>query len=164
MILILNFLILLSTASCKQESRKVHTTDEFTITYPSSLELDQSGQEGTSFILKTEKQGDNDVFVENINLATKNVGNVSFDEFSTKTEKDIKSAVSIKEAKRIKLNNSDCLRLVFNLVQNNVELTFVQHYYIKNKKAYVLTFSSESKMYDSFFEDMNKTLLSFKLK
>ena len=163
MSLILNFLILLSTVSCDQELNTLDNND-FIISYPTGLKLDDTGKDGVLFILSTAKDGINDNFIENINLASQYVGDISFEDFIVKTEKEIKSVAELLETKQIRVNGRDCLSLKIKVKQNNLDLTFIQHYYIKNQKVYVLTFSSESKMYDSFFEDMNKTLLSFKLK
>ena len=158
------FFILINTLSCAQVNRTVLEKEDFSISYPSSLNLDDSGKEGTRFILTADKDGKDDIFVENINLSTQNVGNIAFDELIKKTEREVSSVAKIVEKKVIDINGRKCFSLKITATQNGVDAIFLQHYYIKNQKVYVLTFSSESKMYDSFFEDMNKTLLSFKLK
>ncbi len=159
------FLILFSVFSCLQ-NQEVKTLDreEFSISYPSYLELDESGEEETVFVLKTPQKGEDDIFIENINLATKEAGNTQFNEFAIQTEREISSFAEIVESKRLKLNDKNCLRLVFKLIQNDVELTFIQHLFVENQKVYALTFSSESKVYDDYYNEMNDVLMSFKIK
>lgn len=157
-------LIISNVVSCQQDSGVKLDREDFSISYPSHLNLDESGKEGTAFILTAEKEGGNDVFVENINLVIKNVGDVNLDEFSKRTEKEIGTVANIIESRRLKMNGKDCFRIVVKTTQNKVDLTFVQHYYIENQKVYLLTFSSETKVYDDYFDEMNEVLLSFELK
>lgn len=162
--LILNCLIILNLLSCQHTKNKKFETDDFSISYPSHLKLDESGQDGTSFVLKTQKKDEDDIFIENINLTTRSLVNLKFDEFVNKTEKEINKIANVVESNRLRINNKDCFRLVFELTQNNVNLTFIQHYFIEDHEAYVLTFSSESSMFDYYFDEMNKVLLSFEIK
>ncbi len=160
---LIHFLILVNTLSCTQDKKVKLEKDDFSISYPSDWNLDDSGKEGTYFILTADKDGENDVFVENINLSTQNVGNITFNEFAKKMEKEVSSVAKIVERKKIKVNGKDCLSLKMTATQNNIDVTFVQHYYIENQRAYVLTFSSETKEFNNYFDEMNEVLLSFKL-
>lgn len=150
--------------SCQDEKTINLEREEFLIEYPSYLEFDESGNEGVIFALKTQQKDKKDIFIENINLATQEVGNVSLDEFISKTKPEINSIAKIVEDKALTIKGERCHRLVFELTQNNVPLKFIQHYYVKNEKVYVLTFSSEAKEYDGYYKEMNAVLMSFKLK
>ncbi|WP_430968333.1 PsbP-related protein [Spongiimicrobium sp. 2-473A-2-J] len=162
--LLVYLLAALSTLSCQEDKMIKLERNGFSISYPSHLTLDESGQEGTSFVLTTQKSGQNDVFVENINLVIKNVGKTSLDEFSKRTENEISTVANIIESNRLKINGKDCFKLVLEATQNNVDLTFVQHYYLENQKVYLLTFSSETKVYYDYYNDMNTVLTSFEIK
>lgn len=159
----LSCLFILLTLSCQEEKITTLEREDFSISYPSHLELDEN-EEGTVFVLKTQQQGEDDIFIENINLATQKAENISFNEFAIKIENEIRSQAEIVESKRLKLNGKDCLRLVFKLSQNNINLTFIQHIFVENQKAYALTFSSESKVFDDYYKEMNNVLISFKIK
>ena len=80
------------------------------------------------------------------------------------TEKEISGFGKIVENKRLKLNGKDCLRLVIEFTQSNMDFTYIQHLLVENGKAYALTFSCEKKMLDKYYEDMNSVLMSFTLK
>jgi len=156
------FLLVPSIANSQQQTKKLLTRNDFSIVYPSYLELDESGKEGSVFILSTQKQHQNDIFIENINLTTQ-VVEMEFDLFAKTTEERISSIATIIENKTLRIDDKECLRLVFQLVQNNVELTFIQHFYLANQKIYALTFSCETKEFENLYEEMNEVLMSFKL-
>lgn len=158
------FLVLFSIFSCQDQGIKIFDREEFSIEYPSNLEFDESGNEGVIFALKTQQKDEIDIFIENINLATQEVGNISLEEFISKTKPEINSIAKIVEDKVLIIKGERCHRLVFELTQNNIPLKFIQHNYVKNKKVYVLTFSSEAKEYDRYYSEMNDVLMSFKLK
>jgi hypothetical protein len=141
--LLIYFISVFNVFSCQQDKSSKLDKNDYSISYPSHLELDESGKDDISFVLTTQKDGKEDIFIENINLVTKNTNNIHFNEFVGKMEKDIESVAKIVESKRLKLNGKNCLRLVFNLNQNGIDLTFIQHYFLENQKAYVLTFSCE---------------------
>jgi serine/threonine-protein kinase len=162
--LLIYILVALNTLSCQDDKIIKIERDGFSISYPSHLTLNESGQEGTTFVLTTEKNGQNDLFVENINLVINGVGKTSLDEYSKRVQKEISSVASIIESKRLKINGKDCFRMVVEATQNNVDLTFIQHYYIENQKVYLLTFSSEKKVFDDYYDEMNDVLMSFEIK
>ncbi|WP_406755118.1 hypothetical protein [Tenacibaculum maritimum] len=159
----LKIFVLIFILSCQQGLIKLER-DDFSIHYPFGLILDESGKEGTLFILKTEKENSEDVFIENINLVKANIGNLSFDDLRTKTIRDVKKIANVLEDDKIKVNGNDCLRIIFELSEQGQKMKVMQHFIIKKEKIYVLTFTSESKNYETYFNAMNETLLSFKLK
>lgn len=159
------FFIFFIFLSCAQDSNnKILDNHEFQVSYPSHLKLDESTAEGAVFVLRTELKGKEDVFVENINLTTKEIGDQKFNEFIEGIKNEVSNVAEIVESSRLNLRGKECFRMVFNLTENNIKLTFIQHYFVENKKAYVLTFSSESIVFDDYFDEMNAVLMSFKLK
>ncbi len=162
--LLIYILVILNTASCQQSDKINLDRKDFSISYPSHLNLDDSGKEGTAFILTAEKDDVNDIFVENINLVISDAGNVSFNDFVAKTEKEVGSVANIVEKKFLKVNGKECFKLKLTTSQNGTDLTFIQNYYVENQKVYALTFSSETRKFNDYFEEMNEVLLSFKIK
>ena len=158
------YILIILNTGCQQQKIIFLEKDDFSLSYPSHLKLDDSEKDGVSIILATKKENDNDNFIENVNLVVKNIGDENFIDFTNKTVKQINDFGYIKENKRFKINNKDCLRLVIEATQNNIGLTFIQHYYVENGKAYVLTFSCETKKLNKYFNEMNEILLSFKIK
>lgn len=164
-VIFLHFLLFFTCFSCQSQlSTEELDRKEFKVTYPENLVLDESGQNNTVFILKTTAENAKDTFIENINLATQPVSNNSFDTFVSKTTSEISSVGKLIEKKKSKVNGLDCLKLKFELIQNNIPLTFVQHYYIKNGKVYVLTLSSESSKYEKYIQLFDIVLSTFTLK
>jgi len=92
------------------------------------------------------------------------VTNYSFDDFVSKTTSEINSVGKLIEKKKLNIDGLDCLKLKFELTQNNISLTFVQHYYIKNEKVFVLTLSSESSKYEKYLNLFEVVLSTFTLK
>jgi len=163
--LIFSLLITISTFFCQKDTKIKIERDEFIISYPSELILDENIQGRTSFVLTTHKNGQEDAFIENINLVIKNLeSNITLDELSKQTKNEISKIADIIEDKKLKINEKDCYRIILKATQNGIDLTFIQHYYIENQKIYLLTFSSETRVYNDYFNQMNKVLMSFEIK
>lgn len=161
----MNFLIIILTClSCQQETFKELEREKFSMSYPSYLNLDESGDGGTLFILKVKQSGNEDNFVDNINLIEGRIGTLNFEKIASKSIEDIKNIANIVENKKTKQNGVDCLRVVFETTEKNLHLTVIQHILVKNKKVYVLTFTCETKDFKGYSKDIDKSLLSFKLK
>ncbi|MDM1044458.1 hypothetical protein HX004_13810 [Myroides sp. 1354] len=160
-----NLVALFLFLSCSHhiETNKFET-NEFSIIYPEKLVFNDGNEEGAVFILKSTPTSPDDVFIENINLVTQEVNEVEFVEFANQTVSKIEGFAEVEKSEIININTINCLRIVFSMKQNNLDLKFIQHYLIKGNKMYLLTFSSESKFYNDYYEEMNNVLMSFKLK
>lgn len=158
-------LIALICFSCQGQFKNNELIDnDFTVSYPSDLILDRSGQGNTRFILKTEIESDKDVFIENINLAVKPSVINNFDDFVRQTINEVDGIAKNLEYIKPSKSGLDYLKLKFELTQNNVPLTFVQHYYHHHKNIYVLTLSSETSNYPKYLDKFEVVMSSFKLK
>ena len=104
-----------------------------------------------------------DLFVENINLAVENVEDLDFNIYTKKVEEQISGFADVIEKKLIKSNNQKYYRIVFGLVQNNMNLKIIQHYYPYKNRIYALTFTSESKEFKKYVNDINDSFSSFKI-
>jgi len=162
--MLINILIAICFISCQENNDGMLETEKYSISYPSHLELDQSGQDGTSFVLKTKKENDSDTFIENINLVISNVGKVTFDQLSAKAIEDITNVANIIEKKELNINGKNCFKLVFEITQNNVGFTVIQHYFLEEQTVYLLTFTSETSKLNKYFDEVNQVLSSFKIK
>ena len=107
MIKILSFVLLLSLFACGQASTKQNEDTKepqadagwksfsqanYSIKYPATWELNQSGQMGTAFILFTPKESEKDDFRENINLLTQDLSgrNIDLSKYTEISESQIK--------------------------------------------------------------------------
>lgn len=162
--IVLCFMVCFMSLNCQENKLIELNRVDFSLSYPSSLELEENIEGGLVFALKTYKKNENDTFIENLNLATKNIGNSSFDDFIHKTVQDISNVGEIIEQKKLTINGRECYRLIFNLSQSSVNLKFIQDYYLKDKKIYVLTFSSEENEFNEYYNQMNNIMKSFIIK
>ena len=139
----------------------------YRINYPKSWQLDTSGQMNTAFILFSELE-ENDIFSENINLLIQDLKGLKMDlkAFVELSEKQIKTmVVNSKIDKSITIKNEDSTYhdIVWSGHVSGKNLKFKQYFFIKNEKAYVLTFTAHRTTYDAYLKIGNQIINSFKL-
>jgi hypothetical protein len=148
---------------------EIYKEDDFSIQYPKDLELSQSGQMGTSFILFSAVENDEDQFRENVNLIVQDLQgrSVDLDAFTEISEEQVKSMMTnctLYESKRIKKGSQEYHKLIYSADQGAFSLKFEQRYWIENDKAYILTLTCEKTKFSSFQEVGEKILNSFSLR
>ena len=141
----------------------------FSVQYPSTWELDQSGQMGSSFILFSPLESEKDKFKENVNLLIQDLTgqNIDLNKYTEISEGQIKTMITnsaLVESKRIKNGSDEYHKIIYSGDQGIFHLQFEQYYRVVNHKAYVLTFTTEKEKFAEFTETGEKILNSFKLK
>jgi hypothetical protein len=141
----------------------------FSIQYPDNWDLDQKGQLGTSFVLFSKPSSPQDKFRENVNLLVQDLTghNITLDKYVETSKGQIKSMinkVNILESKKLNANGTDFEQIVFTGSQGKYDLKFEQYYWVKNQKAYVLTFTCEISEFNNFKVAGEKILNSFRIK
>jgi hypothetical protein len=141
-------------------------TSSYSIYYPSNWKIDNSGTRGTSFFLFSEKTDTNDDFIENINLLIQNLEkmNIDLNKFVEISEGQIINNGNLIESKRLKKNGIECQQLIYEMRKDKFHCKLIQYYFIKNEKAYVLTFCGESNVYEKYIPTAKKIMDSFKVK
>jgi hypothetical protein len=138
----------------------------YSIEYPTSWDLTQSGQMNTSFILMTKAEDDKDKFRENINLIIQDLkGNeMDLQEYTKLSLAQISQMADSKliENKPLK-RNPVCHKLVYTAQQSGMNLEFEQYYWVIGNNAYVLTFSAEEKKFKKYHITAEQIMDSFKL-
>jgi hypothetical protein len=177
-------LLLLAFVACgqtngRQESKRsgTETNDNwktfsgtgYSIQYPSTWELNQSAQMGTSFILFSPLENSQDQFRENVNLIVQDLTgqNIDLDKYSQISEEQVKTMItnsSLIESKRIKKHNGEYHRMVYTGDQDIFHLKFEQYYWVISDKAYVLTLTCEQDKFDYFKQIGENILNSFLFK
>jgi hypothetical protein len=163
------FLIAIQFVYC-QVNRKndlsILNKEEFKISYPTNLKLDESGKNGMIFILFTEKSNSTDNFAENINLMIQDLSqlDINLDKYVQISEKQITDRGKLFESKRIKKNGTEYQRLIYELYVNKFDLKFLQYYFVKNKKVYLLTFSCKKEEFEKYLKNIETVMKSFTLK
>ncbi len=147
---------------------ETYSKDEFSIQYPKEWELNKAGQMGTEFGLFAPVESDDDKFRENINLVKQDISayNLDLAAYANLSEKQILgmfTEAKILESTTKKAKGKSFYKMVYTAMQGIFRLKFVQYYWVENKKAYVLTFTSEEDKYDKFRSDGEKIMGSFKM-
>lgn len=158
-----------SQSSNKIDGWKTLNEKKYSIQYPSSWELNHSGQMSTSFILFSPLENKNDQFRENINLLIQDLSgkNIDLDKYTEISEGQIKSMTKnsvIIESKRIKNGKDQYQKLIYMCDQGVFHLKFIQYYWVQKDNAYVLTFTCEQNKFMAFKELGENILKSFVLK
>jgi hypothetical protein len=162
---------LLSFAPPKKQSGnswKKLQTPTYSLQYPESWSLDTTGIMNTTFVVLAPLEGIDDAFKENINLIIQDLEGYSIDlnQYTNLSEEDIKTNLtntSILESARIKKGKSEHHKLVFNSDQEDLELSFIQYYWVQKDRAYVLTYSCERNKLQATKATAEKVMNSFKI-
>ena len=142
--------------------------EAFKINYPETWEKNESGMMGTTFILFAQVDSDTDQFKENVNLLVQDLTgmNIDLDQYTALSVPQIKQIIEgaeIIEDKRITDQGAEHHKLSYTGKQSIFDLRFEQLFWIKNEKAYVLTFTSEIKAYEKYKDLGMKIMHSFTL-
>ena len=136
----------------------------YSIVYDSVFRLDESERNGAEFYLfrSTNQRGD---FVENINLMIQNLETLKYDldQFTTLSENQIKASGKLIESVRKKSGGQEYQIIIFEGNFNGLDLKFLQYDFVKDNKAYVLTFSAKRNEFENFRKEAEKVMNSFKL-
>ena len=158
-----------TTVKQKIDGWKTLSEANYSMQYPSTWELNQSGQMGTSLILFSPLENNEDQFRENVNLIIQDLTgqSIDLDKYSEISEEQVKTMITnstLIESKRIKEGNDEYHRLIYTGDQGILRLTYEQYYWVENDKAYVLTLTCEQNKF-SDFKDLGENILnSFSLK
>lgn len=141
---------------------------DYTIVYPSNWELDTSGQMRTSFFLFSPVTGEKDDFKENVNLMIQDLSQypATLDQYIKLTVDQIASMEDIymKKNERKKAGNRSFQHLVYSGSQGGYDLVFEQYIWVIHKEAFVLTFTCQESMYETYREIGQKVMNSFRIK
>jgi hypothetical protein len=150
--LIKNFFIcLIILISCNRSPEKLEwkdfklEDDKISIKYPENWSLDISKKFGANVFLFSGN-------TENINLIIQDIGNeYDIDSYTQLSENQIRSidGAILYQSKKTKLNGDDAQYIEYQAnFKKRRELRFIQYYILKNKKAYVITFTCELNRFD----------------
>jgi len=143
---------------------KTLDTTEYSIKYPDSWELNQSGASGTKFLIFSPLVPSAS-FRDNINLVIedlkgKNITLEQYTEFSTGQLKQFLTDFVVHES----VTKDGRHRLVYTGSHSGLHLKWEQYYWIKNEKAYVLTFTALKDSFDGRLEIVHQMADSFSIK
>lgn len=164
------FLLLFAVFVCvqmnAQKTWKTISQDAFTIKCPSDWTTDTSKSMGADVFMYKEKDA-NDGFAENINVLVQDLAgyDLDLDAYTKLSEEQIKTMVTggkILNSERITSGAFPYHKIIYVGIQNDRKLQFLQHFYIKDKKAYVLTLTCAENQFKSYISVGNAIFKSFR--
>ena len=151
-----------------QNENKTYETDDFSIQYPITWDLQTDMEAPAIFAVRAPATSDEDIFAENVNLITQNLKgyNMNLDQYIELNEGQIKtiSNSQLFSSKRKKSDGGEYHVLEFKGSMSGMDLKVIQLYAIKNEIAYILTFTTMENEFEELRKIGTKILESFKLK
>jgi hypothetical protein len=141
----------------------------YSIQYPLAWLIDTSKQFGSDLFLLSANESEMDKFKENVNVMIQNLKglNLDLDKFVQVSENQVKTYVTngkVLESKRINQNGLEFHKLIYLGTQGVFSLKTEQYYFIKDEKAFVVTFVAEEDQFDKYIAIAEKMMQSFKVK
>jgi hypothetical protein len=140
--------------------------ENFKIEYPKSWTLDTSGLVGSELFVLSTLENDSDKFRENVSVIIQNLAgqNIDLNKYQDISETQIASLGTdgkLFESSKIQAAKGDYYRVRYALNRANFKLIITSYCYMKNEKAYLVTFTSEADKYEQYKEIGGKILDSF---
>jgi hypothetical protein len=162
------FLLLIGTGySQNQKLDSRIDQPNYSIKYPSNWKIDNTGKNGASFYLFAQKDGQINNFGENINLLIQDLHSMNLDlkKYTHISEDQIKIHGTLIESKRITKNSIQGQAIIYEAISaKGLRLKFRQYYFLKNEKAYILTYTAKKETYDWYIQLAEKIMATFKIK
>ena len=150
-------------------SWKTYREAGYQVGYPSNWTRDLSGMMGATFILFSPQDSDNDTFKENVNLQITDLGVqgvINLDVFAKAAEDQIEKMITdadVKRSSKISNGQDEYYEIEFTGIQGKLSLHWIQHYRIRGRHAYILTFTSQRDRFDDYRDLAKQILRSFQL-
>lgn len=151
---------------------KTYETDQYSIQFPASWELNESPQMGMIFSIMSPLESTEDMFRENVNLVTESLRNpsgaiVTLAQYNEAAKVQISryfNDYKLMDNFKVEDAQQETSCMIYSASQGIYKLVFMQNSCINNHKAYVLTMTSEQGSFGQIKETGTKILNSFKLK
>ncbi|MEM6718233.1 MAG: PsbP-related protein [Bacteroidota bacterium] len=162
------FIVLATVQVSAQQTWKTISQNSYSIKYPSDWVADTASNIGADLLLYNEEDAA-DGFAENINVVVQDLAgyDLDLDGFTELSEGQIKTmveGVKIISSERVTKGAIPYHRMVYTGEQSGVTLKFLQHFYVKNEKAYVLTLTSMESEFYNYVKIGSTIFKSFRLK
>lgn len=136
----------------------------YSIKYPSFWSVNETPAKKTKLVLWTDAVVGQ--FLSNINLMVHNLEgmNLDLDGYTNKSLEQINLKGKLISSNRKTNNNIQFHEVVFEMPYENYELRYMQYYFVKDTKAYVLTYTTTIDKYESLIGEAQQIMNSFSLK
>ncbi len=158
------FFILSSNLIFCQSSFSEFNSEDFYIKYSNDLKQSKENYSAELFLL-TEKKNSTDDFIENLNVLKQDLKgkNIDLNKFVKISEQQISNFGQIIESKQININKKNGHLMLYEGEMKGQKLKFFQYFFIKNEKAYILTYTAKTEDFDLYFNTMKSAMDSFDL-
>lgn len=147
-------LFLTTTISFAQDTTLIETTNwvrveeqAYTYQFPAEWIIERPSPLGMKIALKAPLENDEDTFHENINVITQDLGGLemSLKDYTTLSVAQLGTFIKAHKIitnETITKNERTYQKLVYSGTTNNLNLTCIQHFTIKEGKVYIFTFAA----------------------
>ncbi|MEZ5172105.1 MAG: hypothetical protein R2850_00980 [Bacteroidia bacterium] len=141
----------------------------YTVEIPLAWSIDTSGTMGTDLIAFLPKTSEDDNFSENLNIIIQDLKGMDIDlkKFTEISVKQVKSMVgedALTENEFYQTDAGPYHKLVYNGKIGMLDLTTIQHFFVRNEKAYIITFSIKKNETDSYKNLAEQVMNTFRIK
>jgi hypothetical protein len=134
---------------------------DYSIRYPTNWTLDRSGKMDLEFMLLAEPTSPFNPFRQNINLLVMELEeSMTLDEFTRLSEEQIETQVvdgKLLESRRITHLHGEFHRLAYSGKSAKFNLKFLQYFWLRNGRIYLLTLTCEIDKFDDYLETSKKS-------
>lgn len=154
-----------SQALSQDENLRKRDTDEYYVVIPKGWAFDDTGQNGTKFMMFSPSDGENDSFKENINLIVQDLkaNPMSLDDYAELTLTQYVS-MGVTVVENVQTANPMRQKFVLSAQQGGFDLRLVQYCWMIDDQAYVLTLTCLKDEQEQYWEAGLKAMDSFKIK
>ena len=160
--------ILLAAAAFSQQATAVtsYAKNDYKIQYPEVRRLDTSRLMGTELFIFAPLENATDQFSENVNLLIqdltgRNINLQKYKEITDKQLTDLATDGKSIESAVVKKDNRSYYKTIYTMTQGKLKLKISSICFIKNEKAYLVTFSAEADKYEQYKKTGEGILSSF---
>ncbi len=164
------FICLIFSLQGKSQGFKTLTDSAYTLNYPKKWVVDENSKAYLSFLLFAPVSDDpNSVFRINICLLIQDLTgkDMHLEGYVKLSESQIKTMIPdavIAESKTVMNKDGEFHQIIYEGKQGSYLLKWKQYYFVKNNKAFVLTYTAEKSTYDRLLGEADIILNSFRLK
>ena len=168
LIFILVIVLEIFTTSATSQTTS-YISQNYEIKFPNTWEIDTSKAKGTEFFICTKKEIQSEIKSQIISLIVQNLTgkNIDIIKYKQITERQIadlgnNGKIFISEIKQS--TKGEYFQMVYSFIQDNRKFKGIQVCFIKNKKAYLLTFTSDLNKFEKYKNIGEYILNSFNVK
>ena len=154
---------LAGTLAAQDSTWPLYANNRFEIHYPATWTADTSGLMGTQFVLFSPIENNDDSFRENVNLVTEKTGEeTTLAAYGKKAQSMVETMIT--DAKVVKsTQEGDHWSIEYTGKQGVHNLYFLQHYFVKDGQAWVLTFTCKHEQMMQYLPIGTTVLETFRL-